>query len=69
MKLREARKKIFGQGGDLAIHGGGTENFLDGGGQVLMGGDSPFMGYGPPPSPPMLGTPVEQWYFTSVIKL
>ena len=47
MKLREARKKFFGQGGDLAIHGGGTENFLDGG-TGLDGGDSPFMGYGRP---------------------
>ena len=35
--------------------GGGTEIFLDGGGIGLDGGDSPFMGYGPP-IPPMLGT-------------
>ena len=33
---------------------GGTQNFLDGGGQALMGGDYPFMGGGPPPSPPFL---------------
>ena len=52
MKLREARKKIFGQGGEPSYPWGGTENFLDGGGQVLMGGGSPFMGYGPPPIPP-----------------
>ena len=36
MKLREARKKIFGQGGDLAIHGGDQKFFG-------WGGDSPFM--------------------------
>ena len=50
MKFCEARKKNFGQRGDLAIHGGGTENFLDGG-TGLDGGDSPFMGYGPPHPP------------------
>ena len=40
---------------------GGTEKFLDGGGQALMGEHSPFMEYGPPPIPPILGTPV--WNF------
>ena len=37
--------------------GGGTENFLDGGGQAFMGGDKGPMGGGPPPSPPILGNP------------
>ena len=54
----DARKKIFGRGGP-SYPWGGTENFLDGGGTGLDegGGDSPFIGYGPPPIPPMLGTP------------
>ena len=48
-ELRAKRaKNYWSRGGDLIIHGG-TDNFLD-------GGDSPFMGCGPP-HPPMLGTP------------
>ena len=36
---------------------GGDSNFFGWGGQALMEGDSLFMGYGPPPIPPMLGSP------------
>ena len=35
---------------------GGTQIFLDGGGQPLMGG-LPLDGGGPPPSHPLVGTP------------
>ena len=55
MKLREARKKIFGQG-PLAIHGGGPKFFWMGG-TGLDGGGQPLHGVWFPPSPPMLGTP------------
>ena len=55
--FRNGAQKNFGQDGDLVVHGGGTKIFLDGGGQVLMGGDSPFMGYGPPPHPPHVRHP------------
>ena len=40
---------------------GGTKIFLDGGGTGLDGGGRPFMGYGPPHPPPMLGTPGYWW--------
>ena len=56
MKLREARKKIFGQGGDLAIHGG-DRKFFGWGGTGLDGGGQPLHGVWSPPIPPMLGTP------------
>ena len=39
--------------------GGGAKKFLDGG-TALYGGDSLFMGYGPPHPPPMLGTSVKE---------
>ena len=55
MKLCEAHKKIFGQGGDLAIHGGGP-NIFGWGGTGLDGGAAPSWGM-VPPIPPMLGTP------------
>ena len=54
---RAKRAENFWSGGGPDCPWGGTEIFLDGGGQALMGGDGPFMGYGPPPSPPMLATP------------
>ena len=36
---------------------GGTHNFWDGGGLVLMGGDSPSMGGSPPRPPPIVDIP------------
>ena len=54
---RAKRAENFWSGGDLIVHGGGLKFSWMGGGQALMGGDGPFMGYGPPPSPPMLATP------------
>ena len=44
-------------GGDQGLYGGGTQDFLDGGGQASMGGDEGPMGGGPPPSPPILENP------------
>ena len=58
-ELRAKRAENFWSGGGPDCPWGGTEIFLDGGGQALMGGDGPFMGYGPPPSPPMLATPAK----------
>ena len=40
----------------LIVHGEGTQIFLDGGGQALMGGQ-PLHGVWSPPIPPMLGSP------------
>ena len=57
IKINRSAQKIFSQGGGQKFSWGGTQIFLDGGGQALMGGDFHFMGGGPPPSPPMLGSP------------
>ena len=51
LNAREAQKKNLS--GDLIIHGGGTNFFLDGWRQTLMGVWSP-------PSHPMLGSPARQ---------
>ena len=70
MKLREARKKIFGQGGDLAIHGGGPKFFWMGGtGLDGGGGDSPFMGYGPPPEFPVQFLPLTCIQYTNYLHI
>ena len=53
---REARRKFLVRGGQKCSWGG-TQNFLDGGGQALMGGDYTLMGGGPPPSPPIVASP------------
>ena len=49
--------KILGYGGGPWAWWGGTQAFLDGGGQASMGGDKGPMGGGPPPSPPMSANP------------
>ena len=60
---REARRKFLARGGQK-FSWGGTQIFLDGGGQALMGGDFPFMGGDPPPSPPCLAALApKKWWF------
>ena len=42
--MRAKRAKNFGYGGGPMARWGGTDNFLDGGGQAFMGGDKGPMG-------------------------
>ena len=50
------RAKYFLSGGGPSYPWGGLKFSWMGGGQGLIGEDSPFMGYGPPPIPPMLAS-------------
>ena len=45
------------RGGGPKSRWGWTQNFGDGGGTGLHGGDNPLMGVGPPIPPPILGNP------------
>ena len=59
-KLCAKLAENFWLGGDLIVHGGGTQIFLDGGDR-LWWEDSPFMGYGPP-HPPHVSQPWILWF-------
>ena len=57
MELRVSAQRIFSQGGTKVLMGGNSK-FLEWGGTGLDGGGLPHDGGGPPPSPPILESPV-----------
>ena len=56
-EMRAKRAENFGYGGGQMFWWGGTQDFHDGGGQVLMGGYKVLMGGVPPHPPPILDNP------------